>query len=173
MWSGSRVNWNREDAAKNLPKIRELLLAGKNAEAETMVNETFTCKGGGSRGGAGGPWGCYQELGSLNIIWAMDVESVSLGEWRYTMIETPGIKDIREQRREAQRREREAVKVETDDRDWTDYLIADGEAVKGAREFQIGDKAVLRHHLKLTKDQLAGLGILRIGPNARNGARLR
>ena len=169
VWSGSQVDWNREDAAKNLPRIRELLLAGKNAEAEAMVNETFTCKGGGSRGGARGPWGCYQELGNLNIIWAMDVESVSLGEWKYTMIETPGIQDIREQRREAQRKELEAVKVETDDRDWADYVIADGEAVKGAREFQIGDKAVLRHHLKLTKDQLAGLGILRIGSNARNG----
>ncbi len=37
------------------------ILAGKNAEAEAMVNQTFTCKGGGSRGGARGPWGCYQE----------------------------------------------------------------------------------------------------------------
>lgn len=60
VWSGSRVDWNREDASKNLPEIRELLLAGKNDEAEALVNQTFTCKGGGSRGGANGPWGCFQ-----------------------------------------------------------------------------------------------------------------
>ena len=99
MWSGSRTNWNRADAAKNLPKIRELLLAGKNAEAEALVNQTFTCTGGGSRGGARGPWGCYQELGNLNIVWESDVESVPLNEWKYRMVTTPGIKDIREHRR--------------------------------------------------------------------------
>jgi hypothetical protein len=72
VWSGERTNWNRPDANKNLPKIRELLLAGKNAEAEALVNQTFTCVGGGSRGGARGPWGCFQELGNLNITWASD-----------------------------------------------------------------------------------------------------
>jgi hypothetical protein len=169
VWSGSRVDWNREDAARNLPKIRELLLAGKNAEAEEMVNQTFTCTGGGSRGGARGPWGCYQELGNLNLVWSADVKSVPLGEWKYTMIDTPGIKDIREQRREARRKELEAVKVGTDDNDWADYVIAGGKAVKGARTFEIGDKAVLRHHLKLTGDQVAALGVLRVGPRARNG----
>ena len=91
VWSGSRVNWNRKDAAQNLPKIRELLLAGKNAEAEAMVNRAFTCVGGGSRGGANGPWGCFQELGNLNIVWGSDVESVPLNKWKYKMIETPGM----------------------------------------------------------------------------------
>ena len=73
VWSGSRTNWNRENASQNLPKIRELLLAGKNDEAEKLVNQTFTCTGGGSGGGARGPWGCFQELGNLNIVWASDV----------------------------------------------------------------------------------------------------
>ncbi len=41
VWSGSRVDWNRQGASRNLPAIRELLLAGKNAEAEKLVNETF------------------------------------------------------------------------------------------------------------------------------------
>ena len=75
VWSGSRVNWNRENAFKNLPKIRELLLSGNNAEAEALVNQTFTCTGGGSRGGANGPWGCYQELGNLNIVMSQDIKS--------------------------------------------------------------------------------------------------
>jgi hypothetical protein len=137
----SRVDWNREDAAKNLPKIRELLLAGKNAEAEALVNQTFTCKGGGSRGGARGPWGCFQELGNLNIVWASDVESIPLNEWKYKMLTTPGIKDIREQRREVARWSPKRSKPEADDSGWTDYLIADGKAVKGGRKFEIGDKA--------------------------------
>jgi hypothetical protein len=40
----------------------------QHAEAEAVVNETFTCTGGGSKGGANGPWGCFQELGILNVI---------------------------------------------------------------------------------------------------------
>ncbi len=169
VWSGSRVNWNRQDASRNLPRIRELLLAGKNTEAEKVVNETFTCVGGGSRGGARGPWGCYQELGNLHIVWGSEVESVPLNEWKYKMIETPGIADIRKQRDEAERQIGEAVKAGADDGGWTNYVLADGKTVKGARTLDIGDRAVLRHHLKLTKDQLAGLGVLRVGPEARNG----
>jgi len=169
VWSGSRVNWNREGAANNLVKIRALLLAGKNEAAEAMVNQTFTCTGGGSRGGARGPWGCYQELGNLNIVWNTGVESVGLNVWKYKMIETPGITDIREKRREIQRLVTEAVKVETNDSGWTDYVISDGKAVKGDRKLNIGDHAVLRYHLKLTKNQLVKLGTLRVGARARNG----
>ena len=102
------------------------MLAGKNAEAEKLVNQTFTCTGGGSRGGARGPWGCYQELGSLHIVWSSDIESVPLNEWKYTMIETPGIKDHRKQWQETRRLVAKAVKVETDDTDWTDYVLAGG-----------------------------------------------
>lgn len=39
VWSGSRVDWNRHGASNNLPRIRELLLVGKNAEAEKLVDE--------------------------------------------------------------------------------------------------------------------------------------
>jgi len=169
VWSGSRVDWNRQGASKNLPKIRELLLAGKNAEAEKLVNETFTCVGGGSHRGAGGPWGCYQELGNLKIVWGTDVESLRLSAWKFKMIETPGITDVRKQHQEVQRLVADAVRVETDDRAWTDYRIADGNDSKGGRKFQNGDMAVLRHSLKLTKDQLDGLGVLRVGPEAMNG----
>ena len=169
VWSGMRTDWNRENASRNLPKIRELLLAGRNAEAEKMVNETFTCTGGGSRTGARGPWGCYQELGNLNIIWGSDFESIPLNKWKYRMITKPGITDIREHRRDVQRQMTEDAKVETDDSDWTDYVIDDGEAVKGGRTFNLNDKAILRHHVKLTREQVTQLGVLRVGSRARNG----
>ena len=169
VWSGSRTNWNRENASANLPKIRELLLAGKNPEAEALVNQTFTCTGGGSRGGARGPWGCFQELGNLRLVWASGVASIPLNEWRISIIETPGITDVRLQRQEAVRLAAEAVKVETDDRNWPEYIVSNGKVVKGGRKFQNGDRAVLRHHLELTQQQLDSLGMLRIDSEARNG----
>ena len=39
MWSGSPQEADRTDAAAALPEIRRLLLEGKNAEAERLVNE--------------------------------------------------------------------------------------------------------------------------------------
>lgn len=69
VWSGSREDSNRPDAWKALPEIRRLLLEGKNAEAESLVNTNFTCKGPGS-GHANGvnlPFGCYQTLGNLRL----------------------------------------------------------------------------------------------------------
>ena len=67
MWSGSRQDADRPDAATALPEIRRLLLAGKNAEAEKLVDARFTSAGAGSGKGAGAhvPYGCYQVLGNL------------------------------------------------------------------------------------------------------------
>jgi alpha-L-fucosidase 2 len=69
MWSGSPQNADRPDAAAALPEIRRLLLEGRNAEAETLVNANFTCAGKGSGRGSGGnvPYGCYQTLGNLRL----------------------------------------------------------------------------------------------------------
>ncbi len=64
VWSGSRQDADRPDAYKVLPEIRRLLLAGKNADAEALVNANFTCQGGGS---GGGQYGCYQVLGNLHL----------------------------------------------------------------------------------------------------------
>ncbi|HWH71388.1 MAG TPA: glycoside hydrolase family 95 protein, partial [Candidatus Sulfotelmatobacter sp.] len=64
VWSGSRQNADRPGASKVLPEIRRLLLEGKNAEAEALVNANFTCQGPGSAGGA---YGCYQVLGNLRL----------------------------------------------------------------------------------------------------------
>jgi alpha-L-fucosidase 2 len=72
MWSGSRQDADRTDAAAALPEIRRLLLAGKNAEAEKLVNLRFTCAGLGSGLGRGAniPYGSYQVLGNLRLRFA-------------------------------------------------------------------------------------------------------
>ncbi len=69
MWSGRPLDQNRKDASKNRQKIVDLLLKGKNPEAEQLVNQTFTSDGPGSGSGNGkdGPYGCYQVLGELKI----------------------------------------------------------------------------------------------------------
>src|SRR5580704_15312414 len=67
VWSGSPQDADREDAYKVLPEIRRLLLAGKNPEAEALVNANFTCKGPGS---GGGQYGCYQVLGNLHLFFS-------------------------------------------------------------------------------------------------------
>jgi len=69
MWSGSPQDADRPDAAAALPEIRRLLLEGKNAEAEALVNANFTCAGKGSGRGRGAnvPYGCYQTLGNLRL----------------------------------------------------------------------------------------------------------
>jgi alpha-L-fucosidase 2 len=169
VWSGSRTNWNRENASQNLPKIRELLLAGKNDEAEALVNQTFTCTGGGSRGGASGPWGCFQELGNIKLVWASDIASIPLNNWKYTLIDATEGGDVREQRNDLLKKINEAVKPETSTRDWTDYTLANGKAVKGARTLVKDDRVVLRHDLKLTEKQIADLSVLRVDVAARQG----
>lgn len=64
MWSGSRQDADREDAAQMLPQIRAHLLKGENAEAQALVQEYFVCKGPGSGGSA---YGKYQTFGDLLI----------------------------------------------------------------------------------------------------------
>lgn len=69
MWSGSPQDADRTDAGEALPEIRRLLLEGRNAEAEKLVNERFTCAGRGSGFGNGAkvPYGSYQVLGNLRL----------------------------------------------------------------------------------------------------------
>ncbi len=166
VWSGSPTDWNRANAADNLPKIRELLLAGKNDEAEQLVNQSFTCTGGGSRSGS---WGCYQELGNLNLQWTNKVAPLPLNHWKLKLLETPGITDERARRSEIERMTAESVKPETDDSAWSDYVIAGGKASKGERQLANGEAVLLRHRLKLSEEQIRTLGVLRIDNRARNG----
>ncbi len=68
VWSGSHQDADRPDAYKSLPEIQELLIEGKNAEAEALMNAKFTCKGPGSANGTGdSQFGCYQVLGNLHL----------------------------------------------------------------------------------------------------------
>jgi alpha-L-fucosidase 2 len=69
LWSGSPQDADRSDAAQYLPEIRRLLLEGKNAEAEKLVYDHFTCKGPGSGFASGKDvqYGSYQTLGSLRL----------------------------------------------------------------------------------------------------------
>ena len=159
VWSGSRAENDREDAAKNLPEIRRLILEGKNVEAEALVDQTFTCKGAGSGRGSGSrvPFGCYQSLGDLNIVWKSSLQSAALNDWKWSLI--PG-KEIKEMKEKIQN----LVKPDANDKDWKDYVIADGKVVRGDYNMQENECVVLRHHLQLTKEQVAQLGMLRITP---------
>lgn len=76
MWSGSPQDADRPDAYKFLPEIRRLLLEGKNADAEALVNSNFTCKGPGSNSGTGdSQYGCYQVLGNVRLSFTRDTNA--------------------------------------------------------------------------------------------------
>jgi alpha-L-fucosidase 2 len=64
LWSGSPQDANNYEAHTVLPRIRQLLLEGKNDSAQTLVDQSFICKGQGS---GGVPYGCYQVLGNLHL----------------------------------------------------------------------------------------------------------
>ena len=65
---GAHQDADRPEAYKVLPEIQKLLLEGRNADAEALVNSKFICKGPGSSGGTGnGQYGCYQVLGNLHL----------------------------------------------------------------------------------------------------------
>lgn len=69
LWSGSPDDNDNPDAKASLPKIRELLFAGKFNEASELTLKTQICKGYGSGYGNGTnvPFGSYQTLGDLWI----------------------------------------------------------------------------------------------------------
>jgi alpha-L-fucosidase 2 len=71
LWSGGLQDANRPDAYQYLRPIRQLLLQGKNAEAQTILQQHFICAGKGSGNGSGGhdKYGCYQTLGDCWIQW--------------------------------------------------------------------------------------------------------
>ena len=69
LWSGSPQDAVNPMAQKYLPRIRQLLLEGRNDLAQELMYEHFICGGAGSGYGTGSkvPFGCYQTLGSLII----------------------------------------------------------------------------------------------------------
>lgn len=64
LWSGAPQDANNYEAYKKLPEIRQLLINGKNDEAQRLIDKDFVCLGKGS---ADVPFGCYQTLGNLQI----------------------------------------------------------------------------------------------------------
>ena len=64
LWSGSKQDANNYNAYKSLPKIRDLIIAGKNDEAQALVDKEFVCVGPGS---GGEKFGKFQVLGTLNL----------------------------------------------------------------------------------------------------------
>ena len=70
MWSGSKdPDAMNPDALEYLPQIRQLLLEGKNLEAQNIMYKHFRSKGQGSAFGNGkdAPYGCFQMLADLKI----------------------------------------------------------------------------------------------------------
>lgn len=79
LWSGGVQDADSEDANKYLKPIQDLLLAGKNKEAQTLLQKHFIAKGDGSGYGQGAnsKYGCYQTLGDLFINWKDSAAVVS------------------------------------------------------------------------------------------------
>jgi len=69
LWSGSYQDANNYTAYKQVSTIQDLLIQGKNDDAEKLVNANYVCVGAGSGHGSGAkvPYGCFQNLGYLNI----------------------------------------------------------------------------------------------------------
>jgi len=64
LWSGAPQDANNYEAYKKLPEIRQLLIDGKNDEAQRLIDKDFVCLGKGSDDV---PFGCFQTLGNLQI----------------------------------------------------------------------------------------------------------
>ncbi|MDF2188277.1 glycoside hydrolase family 95 protein [Paraflavitalea sp. CAU 1676] len=64
LWSGAPQDANNYAAYKKLPEIQQLLLDGKNDQAQALIDKDFICTGKGS---GAEPFGCFQTLGKLSI----------------------------------------------------------------------------------------------------------
>ena len=74
MWSGCEQPTSNPDALAALPRIRQLLLEGRNLEAQELMYRRFVCSGGGSAEAA---YGSYEMLGLLTLEHRLDSCSVS------------------------------------------------------------------------------------------------
>lgn len=63
LWSGMETDYSNPNASKDLPAIQQLLLEGKNKEAQQLMYKSFVPKTQGTKG----KYGTYQTLGDLNI----------------------------------------------------------------------------------------------------------
>ena len=79
LWSGGPQDADNENANQYLKPIQDLLLAGKNKEAQEILQKHFVAKGRGSGygNGANDKYGCYQTLGDVFIEWKDSNATVS------------------------------------------------------------------------------------------------
>jgi alpha-L-fucosidase 2 len=87
LWSGSEENTDNPESINYLNQIRELLLDGKNLEAQNMMYAHFKCKGQGSGlgNGANVPYGCFQKLGNLQINYHYSNEKTVASDYKRTL----------------------------------------------------------------------------------------
>ncbi|WP_212906328.1 glycoside hydrolase family 95 protein [Capnocytophaga stomatis] len=74
LWSGGHQDGDDHQAHSYLKEIQDLLLEGKNLEAQQILQKYFVAKGKGTCFGRGANchYGCYQILGELKIDWKSD-----------------------------------------------------------------------------------------------------
>ncbi|SIO52575.1 glycosyl hydrolase family 95 catalytic domain-containing protein [Chitinophaga niabensis] len=79
LWSGGVQDADNDTAYRVLPRIQQLLLEGRNREAQDLLQKYFICKGEGSGHGNGAnvPFGAYQVLGDLHLRWKDSITSWS------------------------------------------------------------------------------------------------
>lgn len=79
LWSGGPQDADNDSAHLYLKPIQDLLLAGKNKEAQELLQKHFVAKGVGSGYGRGAneKYGAYQTLGDLFIAWKDSLQPVS------------------------------------------------------------------------------------------------
>ncbi len=79
LWSGGPQDADDEKAYPYLNSIRNFLLAGKNKEAQELLQKHFVSKGPGSGNGRGAneKYGAYQTFGNLFIRWTDTLTKVS------------------------------------------------------------------------------------------------
>ena len=88
LWSGSKEDAINKDAIKYLPRIRRLLLEGKNKEAQDLMSAYFKCAGKGTNHGKGAnaPYGSFQTLGYLDIDYNYDGNDASVSDYKRGLI---------------------------------------------------------------------------------------
>ena len=71
LWSGGRQDADLPNASQHLAGIQNLILSDSNIKAEELMSRYFVCAGAGSGQGAGAkvPYGCYQVLGNLSVLY--------------------------------------------------------------------------------------------------------
>lgn len=79
LWSGDPQDADNDSAHFYLKPIQNLLLAGKNKQAQELLQKHFVAKGAGSGRGMGADvkYGSYQTLGNLLIQWKDTTSRVS------------------------------------------------------------------------------------------------